>query len=194
MQPRACHAVPHMAGPAENVMFEPAGPEVARMSEAVEPDPNSRPTRTPIRSSGLQSRGCWHLRPGLITGASDDDPSGIATYSQAGAQTGFALLWLMPFTYPLMAVTQEISARTRPHHRPRSRRQYPPALPSLGGPQLIALLLSPTSSILAPISAPWAMWCTCWRVARPGLSLLAFGVTLRRAANAADNTHAMSRC
>ncbi len=51
------------------------------------------------------------LGPGLITGASDDDPSGIATYSQAGAQTGFSLLWLMPFTYPLMAVTQEISAR-----------------------------------------------------------------------------------
>src|SRR5579859_7116996 len=51
------------------------------------------------------------LGPGLITGASDDDPSGIATYSQAGAQVGFALLWLMPFTYPLMAVTQEISAR-----------------------------------------------------------------------------------
>ena len=42
------------------------------------------------------------LGPGLITGASDDDPSGIATYSQAGAQVGFALLWLMPFTYPLM--------------------------------------------------------------------------------------------
>jgi NRAMP (natural resistance-associated macrophage protein)-like metal ion transporter len=51
------------------------------------------------------------LGPGLITGASDDDPSGIATYSQAGAQVGFALLWLMPFTYPLMSVTQEISAR-----------------------------------------------------------------------------------
>ena len=51
------------------------------------------------------------LGPGLITGASDDDPSGIATYSQAGAQVGFGVLWLMPFTYPLMAVTQEISAR-----------------------------------------------------------------------------------
>jgi NRAMP (natural resistance-associated macrophage protein)-like metal ion transporter len=49
--------------------------------------------------------------PGLITGASDDDPSGIATYSQAGAQFGFNSLWLMLFSYPLMAVTQEISAR-----------------------------------------------------------------------------------
>ena len=64
------------------------------------------------RSLGRPSRACSaSLGPGLITGASDDDPSGIATYSQAGAQVGFALLWLMPFTYPLMAVTQEISAR-----------------------------------------------------------------------------------
>ncbi len=51
------------------------------------------------------------LGPGLITGASDDDPSGIATYSQAGAAMGFGSLWMMLFSYPLMAVTQEISAR-----------------------------------------------------------------------------------
>jgi Mn2+/Fe2+ NRAMP family transporter len=51
------------------------------------------------------------LGPGLITGASDDDPSGIATYSQAGAQFGFAVSWTMLVTYPLMAVVQEISAR-----------------------------------------------------------------------------------
>jgi len=51
------------------------------------------------------------LGPGLITGASDDDPSGIATYSQAGAQFGFALTWTMLFSYPLMSVVQEISAR-----------------------------------------------------------------------------------
>ncbi|HEV2336507.1 MAG TPA: divalent metal cation transporter, partial [Stellaceae bacterium] len=49
--------------------------------------------------------------PGLITGASDDDPSGIATYSQAGAQFGFALGWVMLFSWPLMAAIQEISAR-----------------------------------------------------------------------------------
>jgi NRAMP (natural resistance-associated macrophage protein)-like metal ion transporter len=51
------------------------------------------------------------LGPGLITGASDDDPSGIATYSQAGAQFGFAMCWVMLFTFPLMAAIQEISAR-----------------------------------------------------------------------------------
>src|SRR5882757_4644774 len=51
------------------------------------------------------------LGPGLITGASDDDPSGIATYSQAGAQFGFAITWTLLFTYPLMCVIQEISGR-----------------------------------------------------------------------------------
>src|SRR5437879_2880210 len=51
------------------------------------------------------------LGPGLITGASDDDPSGIATYSQAGAQLGYAITWTMLFSYPLMVVIQEISAR-----------------------------------------------------------------------------------
>ena len=49
--------------------------------------------------------------PGLITGASDDDPSGIATYSQAGAQFGFSLSWTMILTFPLMSAVQMISAR-----------------------------------------------------------------------------------
>lgn len=51
------------------------------------------------------------LGPGLITGAADDDPSGIATYSQAGAQFGMNLLWTMAFTYPLMVGIQVVSAR-----------------------------------------------------------------------------------
>src|SRR5271154_4344449 len=50
------------------------------------------------------------LGPGIVTGAADDDPSGIATYSQIGAQFGFAMLWTMLFSYPLMAGIQEISA------------------------------------------------------------------------------------
>jgi NRAMP (natural resistance-associated macrophage protein)-like metal ion transporter len=49
--------------------------------------------------------------PGLITGASDDDPSGIATYSQVGSQFGLGMLWTMLFSYPLMGGIQEISAR-----------------------------------------------------------------------------------
>ena len=51
------------------------------------------------------------LGPGLITGAADDDPSGIATYSQAGAQFGYSMLWTLLFTYPLMVGIQMISAR-----------------------------------------------------------------------------------
>ena len=51
------------------------------------------------------------LGPGLITGASDDDPSGIATYSQAGAQFGLATLWTAFITFPLMAAIQEMCAR-----------------------------------------------------------------------------------
>jgi NRAMP (natural resistance-associated macrophage protein)-like metal ion transporter len=51
------------------------------------------------------------LGPGLITGAADDDPSGIATYSQAGAQFGFSMLWTVVFTLPLMAAIQIVSAR-----------------------------------------------------------------------------------
>ena len=51
------------------------------------------------------------LGPGLITGASDDDPSGIATYSQVGAKFGFDMLWTMLISYPMMTAVQEISAR-----------------------------------------------------------------------------------
>jgi Mn2+/Fe2+ NRAMP family transporter len=65
--------------------------------------------RAPRKPPG---KGLWAaLGPGLITGASDDDPSGIATYSQAGAQFGFAMCWVMLFTFPLMAAIQEISGR-----------------------------------------------------------------------------------
>ena len=51
------------------------------------------------------------LGPGVITGASDDDPSGIATFSQAGSQFGFGMLWMAIFQYPMMTVIQEICAR-----------------------------------------------------------------------------------
>ena len=52
-----------------------------------------------------------HIGPGLITGVADDDPSGIATYSQAGAQFGLNMLWTMPLAFPLMAAIQSICAR-----------------------------------------------------------------------------------
>ena len=65
------------------------------------------PGLPPRNAQGLLGR----LGPGLITGASDDDPSGIATYSQTGAQFGYAMCWVMLFCFPLMAAIQEISAR-----------------------------------------------------------------------------------
>jgi NRAMP (natural resistance-associated macrophage protein)-like metal ion transporter len=55
------------------------------------------------------------LGPGLITGASDDDPSGIGTYSQVGSQFGFGLLWMSVLTFPLMAAVQELCARIALH-------------------------------------------------------------------------------
>jgi NRAMP (natural resistance-associated macrophage protein)-like metal ion transporter len=63
-------------------------------------------TKLPARGKLLQVLG-----PGLITGAADDDPSGIATYSQVGAQFGYGLGWTLVFSYPLMVAIQEISAR-----------------------------------------------------------------------------------
>jgi len=64
------------------------------------------PVKQPERPKLLEILG-----PGLITGASDDDPSGIATYSQAGAQFGYDLGWTLVFSWPLMCAIQEISAR-----------------------------------------------------------------------------------
>ena len=64
------------------------------------------------RDTIKKTREYWHvLGPGLTTGASDDDPSGIATYSQTGAQYGFQLMWLSLVTFPLMAAVQEMCAR-----------------------------------------------------------------------------------
>jgi hypothetical protein len=70
------------------------------------------------------ARRAWGaLGPGLTTGAADDDPSGIATYSQAGAQFGYALTWSMLLTLPFMAAIQLISALIGWHTR-RGLAQY----------------------------------------------------------------------
>jgi NRAMP (natural resistance-associated macrophage protein)-like metal ion transporter len=69
-------------------------------------DPSADPESTSKKTGLLATLG-----PGLITGASDDDPSGIATYSQAGAQFGYDLGWTLLFSWPLMCAIQEISAR-----------------------------------------------------------------------------------
>ncbi|HEX8762597.1 MAG TPA: divalent metal cation transporter, partial [Candidatus Saccharimonadales bacterium] len=69
-------------------------------------------TALPNNAMVRKTKDFWHmLGPGLTTGASDDDPSGIATYSQTGAQFGYQFLWLAPWTFPLMAIVQEMCAR-----------------------------------------------------------------------------------
>src|SRR5256885_4599346 len=66
---------------------------------------------SPGRQRGRRHRFLARLGPGLITGASDDDPSGIGTYSVAGASLGFATLWTALVTFPLMASVQYICAK-----------------------------------------------------------------------------------
>lgn len=68
----------------------------------------------PKKHFKIFERGISYIRklgPGLISGAADDDPAGIATYSQTGAQYGTGLLWLAAWTFPLMAIVQEMCAR-----------------------------------------------------------------------------------
>jgi NRAMP (natural resistance-associated macrophage protein)-like metal ion transporter len=68
--------------------------------------------KNPKNGAAKKEEGLFkRLGPGLITGASDDDPSGIGTYSQAGAQLGFGIGWTMLLSFPLMVAIQEISAR-----------------------------------------------------------------------------------
>lgn len=90
------------------------------------------PTQVLQKKKPVAKRLLQKLGPGLITGASDDDPSGIATYSQVGAQFGYGMLWTMLFSYPLMAAIQEISARigrvTGAGIAGNMRRHYPRAL------------------------------------------------------------------
>ena len=94
------------------------------------------------------------LGPGLVTGASDDDPSGIGTYSQVGAQFGFGMLWTMLFSYPLMVSIQLISARigrvTGHGIAGNLRRHYPR---SLAYPLVLLLLVANTINIGADLGA-----------------------------------------
>lgn len=71
---------------------------------------DKKPIEKPIENED-QDGYLQRLGPGFITGASDDDPSGIGTYSQAGAQLGFGVGWTMLVTYPLMVAIQEIAGR-----------------------------------------------------------------------------------
>src|SRR5450631_4421493 len=85
------------------------GPAMVALPEKY---PTGMPPPFPPHLSALTPIGFLkRLGPGLVTGAADDDPSGIATYSQVGAQFGYGLAWTMLFSFPLMAVIQAVSAR-----------------------------------------------------------------------------------
>src|ERR1700716_3008881 len=94
------------------------------------------------------------LGPGLITGASDDDPSGIGTYSQVGSQFGYGLLWTALFTFPLMAAVQELCARialqTGVGLGVSLRRKFPSWLV---GTCVLALLIANTINVGADLGA-----------------------------------------
>ncbi|MGN7981659.1 NRAMP family divalent metal transporter [Burkholderia sp. 22313] len=94
------------------------------------------------------------LGPGLITGAADDDPSGIGTYSQAGAQFGFELLWSLLLTYPLMTAIQLVSARigrvTGKGLASNMRKHYPPWLLHA---TVVLLIVANVINIAADLSA-----------------------------------------
>jgi NRAMP (natural resistance-associated macrophage protein)-like metal ion transporter len=111
------------------------------------------------------------LGPGLITGAADDDPSGIATYSQAGAQFGFSMLWTVLLTYPLMVGIQMISAeigRVSGHGLATNiRRHYPPVLLyAIVGLLLVANTINIAADVAAMADALKMMVCgpTHWYV------------------------------
>ena len=110
-------------------------------------DPSDKPD--PEVQSWLEKLG-----PGLVTGAADDDPSGIATYSQAGAQFGFNMLWTIIITYPLMVAIQIVSARlgrVSGHGLATNIRRHYPAWLLYGS--VVLLLVSNTINIAADLTA-----------------------------------------
>ncbi len=110
----------------------------------------------PERIVGDEPERSWmkRLGPGLITGAADDDPSGIATYTQAGAQFGFGLLWTLLLTYPLMVAIQSVSARlgrvTGRGLATNLRRHYPAPILYAA---VVLLLIANTINIAADLAA-----------------------------------------
>jgi NRAMP (natural resistance-associated macrophage protein)-like metal ion transporter len=106
--------------------------------------------------TGAEPESSWvrKLGPGLITGAADDDPSGIATYSQAGAQFGFTMLWTVLLTWPLMVAIQVVSARigrVTGHGLAGNIRKHYPAWLLYG--VVLLLVVANTINIAADVSA-----------------------------------------
>ncbi len=116
-------------------------------------DPRAR-TALRLLWSRLKEHPLARVGPGLITGVADDDPSGIATYSQAGAQFGLNMLWTMPLAFPLMAAIQSMCARigrvTGKGLAANIKSAYPPIILQ----SVVALLLvANTLNIAADVAA-----------------------------------------
>ena len=111
--------------PREDDIGQPGAPIEDPLLRVLPAGPNTEPALDDLQKKRTgagdeaKSRGPagWLrvLGPGLVTGASDDDPSGIGTYSQVGSQFGYGLLWTALFTFPLMAAVQELCARIALH-------------------------------------------------------------------------------
>lgn len=123
------------------------------------------------------------MGPGLITGASDDDPSGIATYSQAGAQFGFTLGWTLVLTFPLMCAVQQISADigrvTGRGLAGNLRRHYPAWLLNLAVSLLViantinigADLGAMAAAVRLLIAGPLLLYVACFALASAGMEV-----------------------
>ena len=126
------------------------------MNSTSAPGPRGPEAPVPSSAEAADAPRSWRevLGPGLITGAADDDPSGIGTYSQVGAQFGYGLAWTMVFSYPLLASIQMICARigsvTGRGIAHNLRRHYP--RPVLAGAVLL-LLVANTINIGADLGA-----------------------------------------
>jgi Mn2+/Fe2+ NRAMP family transporter len=120
-----------------------------------ENDKKRRPAKSfAVLWNRLKEHPLARIGPGLITGAADDDPSGIATYSQAGAQFGLNMLWTMPLAYPLMSAIQSMCAQigrvTGKGLAANIKTAFPPVV--LNGVVLL-LLIANTLNIAADVAA-----------------------------------------
>ena len=113
-----------------------------------------RPTLRQTLWERLKTHPLTHVGPGLITGVADDDPSGIATYSQAGAQFGLNMLWTMPLCFPLMAAIQSMCALTGrvtgQGLAANIKAAFPPAVLRI---VVVLLLIANTLNIAADVAA-----------------------------------------
>jgi len=151
---RADHGAPRKRSPIQDPLLQRFKP-----GSDLEPDleqllkSGRRPRSKKVRGTGLRAY-LRMLGPGLITGASDDDPSGIGTYSQVGSQFGYGLLWTALFTFPLMAAVEELCARIALHTGAglgvALRRKFPT---TLVGACILALFCANTINVGADLGA-----------------------------------------